>query len=115
MPTEISRRGGRRVAINTSIKVQKIHSLKNYTIVPSIHFGIEHTISNNSGSAVLNISDSNLLVIAKPIYQSKTLYTIGGTINVSKNRKIDLGIGYDYNFKPKFKNHSCYINIALKF
>ncbi|MES2215340.1 MAG: hypothetical protein V4485_04945, partial [Pseudomonadota bacterium] len=54
-------------------------------------------------------------VIIKGNKPLKNTYNLGISTSFSKYSYIELGLGYDYSFRPGFKNHSGYGSLSWKF
>ena len=116
-PANVSGRSGRRFAINGGIGIKKaIATKKDIQLIPEMHFNIDQAIYTKNGSAMVStLGDHKLELLATTAKSSKTTYNVGTSVHINRNRKVDFGIGYDYSFRPQFKNHTGYLSVAIKF
>jgi opacity protein-like surface antigen len=86
-------------------------------IVPELHFNVTRIcVLIKNATMMLDLGKSDpIATIAKLANTKKTSYNVGGYVNINKSDNVQVGIGYDYNFRKSFSNHSSYASLYIKF
>ncbi|WP_417904954.1 autotransporter domain-containing protein [Candidatus Tisiphia endosymbiont of Micropterix aruncella] len=114
-------RKGKRVSLETRIDFSKRILVKNISIIPKVHFKLDHTILLNNSTDIINFTSiehhTQTVAITKSLRPSpkNVMYTLGGCINMQSVSALELGAGYDYSLKKNFTTHSFYVNGSVKF
>jgi outer membrane autotransporter protein len=111
----IPSQNGHRVSVNLGISLVKPIATKTINIAPAIHFNLDHVLAGTNKTAIINTGENGQSLITKGQKMEKNTYTVGCSVNMKKNNKLEFGIGYNYSFKPAFTNHSGYINMLVRF
>ena len=98
-----------RITTDLSLSIAKDFKINDQlNLKPTIHFGISHMLKQN------NLSDkaSHLMKEQKA---PKTSYNTGISVLAYGANAISLDVGYNLNFKPKYKAHSGFVKLEVKF
>jgi outer membrane autotransporter protein len=105
-----------KIYANLGISLKKLIQLKSFNTVPEIHFNIHRILSSNKNAAVVNVIEGDIQsLVIRTTRQAKTTYNIGSSISFSRVKWLEFNIGYNYNFRTGFDNHSGFGSLVVKF
>ena len=116
--SSITGRNGRRYAANISTSIKKTITANEIHITPELTLGLDHTLLMKNGFALVSTSSQTGTITqdnGRGTNPPKNTYNIGTSIHATKSGAIQLGIGYDYSFRPGFKNHSGHVSVSVRF
>ena len=118
--TSVARVGSQkasRLSGNLSASLRTKQIWKEINFVPEVHFGINHVINNSGGKMKVALLDQNneTNLTINPSKAYRTNYNVGGSVSMYKSGTIKVSVGYDYGFRPGYKNHSGYGRFEVKF
>ncbi len=111
---EISSRKNRKMNALVGVNVSQAINMDGYTLVPSIHAGIEHALSTKSKAmkvtSVNDAADSTLMPQKKA---SKNTYITGAGIKLITAGKVEVGVNYDLVMREKFRSHNGSLKLRI--
>ncbi len=98
-----------RISTDFSLSIAKNIKVKDgLNLRPGLHAGINH-ISHQSNP----LANAERLLQAPKI--PKTSYNVGVSVLASSNKAVTLDVGYNFNWKSKYKAHSGFAKLEVKF
>jgi outer membrane autotransporter protein len=113
---DLSGKKNKRVNALAGLNVAKTISMDGYSIVPSAHVNVEHTLSSkNKAMKISGVDDSAESILVPQKKAAKTSYIVGAGLKLVSLSKMEVGINYDMVKRNKFTSHNGSIKLRVNF
>ncbi|MDF2965868.1 MAG: hypothetical protein K0Q51_1256 [Rickettsiaceae bacterium] len=113
---EVSAKRNRRLNALFGIDLAKVIYMEGSSLVPHLHLGIEHSISNKGKTikvTTLNETADSDILPQKKI--GKTTYVVGAGLKLVSSSKMEVSLNYDMVMRDKFRSHNGSLKLRINF
>ena len=109
-------RRGKKIVSSFGMGLKRNTKVKSLNITPKVHFNVNYILKRTKKAHLLGaVNDDIQTTILDLGKHDRITYNLGGYLNISRAEKVELGLGYDYNFRKGFRNHSSFASLFMKF
>ncbi len=109
-----------KVVGSASVSLGVNHTMGDVTLTPEVHAGISQTLSGGKNKTSIsqfdgkdwNKMDTSALDSKD---KSKTTYNLGTSLKVAGSAAVSMDLGYDCGLRKKYKAHTGFVKLSLKF